>query len=107
MSTVAYTVTAVLPSEAVAREYIAWLEDGHVDSVVSAGAHSATIVRQVEPREADGKVRVEVRYIFSTRAMYETYIEYYAPALRAEGLRRFGPTSGKNVVFERRVGEVV
>ncbi|HVZ93665.1 MAG TPA: DUF4286 family protein [Phycisphaerales bacterium] len=106
MSAVAYTVTAILPEETIAERYIAWLEDGHVDAVIAGGAHSATIVRlDREPSDPPGVERVEVRYIFPTRAVFEKYVEVYAPALRSEGIKLFGPDSG--VRFERRTGTIV
>lgn len=99
---VSYTVTATLPSEEVASEYLAWLEGGHVEEVIRHGARSATIVRLVDPAEP---IRVETRYVFPTRALYEDYITRHAPTLRADGLRRFGPDRG--VSMQRRVGWIV
>ncbi len=93
-------VQATLPDEATAREYVAWLEDGHVDQVVGHGAHSAMIVRL----EGDPP-RVETHYVFGTREMYEQYVSKHAAALRADGLKRFPPERG--VKFERRLGEIV
>lgn len=103
MTAIAYTVRATLPDDAAADRYISWLEDGHIDAVIKGGAHSAMIVRL--DREGPGdRPRVEVRYIFSTRAAFEGYVREHAPALRADGLKHFGPESG--VAFERSTGEV-
>lgn len=101
---IAYTVIATFPDRATRDEYIAWLEDGHVDQVIKGGAHSASIVK-LDQTSATDPVRAEVRYFFSTRALYERYIEHHAPALRADGLRRFGPERG--ISFQRTVGEIV
>lgn len=103
MARIAYTVMATLPDEATAKAYIAWLEDGHVDAVVAGGAHSGMIVRLEGP--AGGPVRVETRYVFATRHLYEHYLEHVAPALRAEGMRKFGPERG--VKYERTLGEIL
>lgn len=105
MHSVLYVVTATLPDEATAREYIAWLEDGHVDEVIARGAHSGMIVR-LDPTPADrpGTVRVETHYVFGTRELFDTYVERHAPTLRADGLKRFPPERG--IAFERRVGEI-
>lgn len=100
---IAYDVTATLPDEATAAEYIAWLEDGHLDKVIEGGAHSAMIVRLDGP--AGGSVRVETRYVFSTRENFDRYVEKFAPALRAEGLKRF--PAGSAVAFERRTGVIL
>ena len=99
-------VTANLPDEATAKEYLAWLEDGHVDQVIESGAHSAMMVRfDPEPQGAKGPIRVLVQYIFPTRQVFQRYIEKHSPALRAEGLKKFGPERG--VTFERAIGAIV
>jgi hypothetical protein len=102
MGGILYTVIATLPNEAIRAEYIAWLEDGHLDQVVKGGAHTAMIARVVEPPSPP---QVETQYIFSTHELFERYLRDSAPKLREEGLRRFGPARG--VRFERRVGEIV
>lgn len=102
MGAIAYSVIASLPDEATAREYLAWLEDGHVDQVVQHGAHAAMIVRVLEPASP---LQVETRYIFANRQAFDRYVADVAPALRADGLKRFPPERG--VRFERRLGEIV
>jgi hypothetical protein len=103
MKRICYMVTATLPDEDVLADYLAFLEDGHVDAVVSHGAHSAMIVR-LEPAPG-APLRVMTQYIFPTRELFDRYIEHFAPALRADGLRRFPPERG--VRFERAIGEIV
>lgn len=102
-------VIATLPTGVMADEYVAWLEDGHVDAVVGHGAHSAMIVRleggTAEAGQASSARRVMVQYIFPTREAFDRYVQKHAPALRAEGLRKFGPERG--VSFERLLGEIV
>lgn len=102
MTRVCYMVIATLPDVETEGEYVSWLEDGHVDAVVGHGAHTAMIVR-LEP--AAGRPRVMTQYIFTTRAVFDRYVSEFAPALRAEGLARFGPERG--IAFERLVGEIV
>lgn len=103
MSAIAYTVKATFPDETLRGEYIAWLENGHVEAVIRGGAHSAMILKF--ETGAGGKPAVETRYIFPTREVYERYVREVAPALRADGLSRFGPERG--VTMERTVAEVV
>jgi len=99
-SRILYMVTATLPDAETAREYIAWLEDGHVDQVIEGGAHSGMIVRlEGEP------VRVETHYVFATRARFDEYVAKHAPALREDGLKRFPPE--RSIQFERRIGEIL
>jgi hypothetical protein len=102
MKRICYMVTATLPSAALADEYVAWLAGGHVDDVVRAGALTGSIVRlDVEP---GSPARVMAQYTFASRAALEEYVRERAPALRADGLKRFGPETG--VKFERGVGEI-
>ncbi|MFN0133101.1 MAG: DUF4286 family protein [Phycisphaerales bacterium] len=102
MSAIAYTVIASFPDAPTRDEYIAWLEDGHIDLVIRHGAHAASIIRVIDPAQP---IQVEVRYTFSTRDLFDTYIRDHAPALRADGLRRFPPDRG--ITFVRRVGQIV
>ncbi len=102
MVALAYTVVAILPDEPTARDYAGWLIGGHVDAVLKAGAHSCMVVRVVEPSHP---IRLEARYIFPNRQVFETYLDQHAPALRAEGLKRFPPALG--IRFERVVGHVI
>lgn len=111
-----YMVIATLPDAARAEEYVAWLEDGHVDAVIKGGAHSAMIVRLHTPTvsvtgsgevgSADsGPHRVMTQYVFPTQEVFDQYVQRHAPALRAEGIKRFGPDTG--VKFERLLGDIV
>lgn len=107
MARVLYAVTATLPDRATLEEYVAWLEDGHVDLVIKGGAHTALIVR-LDPQpgaSASGPFRVETQYVFTTRELFDQYVRKHAPALRAEGLERFPPARG--ITMERRIGEIV
>lgn len=102
MTQVAYTVIATLPDEATADEYIRWLVGGHIQAVVEAGAQSGVAVRIEDP---PAPIRVEARYLFVNQAALDRYIQDSAPALRADGLRRFPPERG--ILFERRSGRVL
>lgn len=108
MTRVLYAVIATLPDERLAGEYLAWLEDGHVEQVIKGGAHSAMIVK-LERAAGDGLPagarRVMTQYVFTTREVFDRYVEHFAPALRAEGLAKFGPERG--VRMERVMGEIV
>ncbi len=103
MTRICYMVVATLPSDEARDRYVSWLEDGHVDQVIAGGAHTAMIVK-LEPDPA-GRPRVMTQYIFSTRELFDRYVAEHAPALRAEGLRLFGPQTG--VSMHREIGEIV
>ena len=109
MAELFYSVTAKLPSSHMAEQYIHWLTDGHIDAVCKAGARSGYCVRldadPADPADPAGPRSVMTVYIFPTRAAFDHYVAVYAPALRAEGLAKFGPDKG--VTMERRLGEIV
>jgi hypothetical protein len=102
MGAIAYSVFATLPDERTREEYIAWLRAGHLNEVIRGGAQSATIMKVTEPAVP---VCVETRYLFSSRDAFDRYVADHAPALRADGLKRFGPERG--VKFERKIGELL
>jgi hypothetical protein len=97
-----YAVTATLPDEATAAEYLDWLGHGHTQQVVAAGASSARIVRL--DGDPGGTPRIETQYVFPDRAAFDRYVSTAAPGLRAEGLARFPPSRGITMV--RRSGEI-
>jgi len=101
---ICYRVTATLPDEATATSYIEWLEDGHVDAVIDGGAHNAMIVR-VDRDSTDDPFRIETLYVFPTRAAFDAYVRQTAPALREEGLKKFGSVEG--ISFSRTIGVIV
>lgn len=100
--TIAYSVIATLPDRATADEYVTWLRDGHIQQVIAGGALRGDIVRITDPATP---AQIESRYVFANRQAFDRYTQTTAPALRADGLRRFPPERG--VTFQRRLGEVV
>lgn len=105
---VMYTVRATCPDEATRARYIDWLANGHAQAVKDGGATAAVIVQlDSEPPAAGARAafKVEVRYAFQDRPALERYFQEFAPGLRADGLRLFGPDSG--VTLERTIGDAV
>jgi hypothetical protein len=100
MARIAYTVTAVLPDPPTLEEYLIWLAGGHVQAVIEGGADSAEIIRVTDP---PAPYRVQTRYIFATSESFQDYLTRVAPALRADGVARFGGRAQ----FERSSGQVV
>lgn len=100
MST-SYIVTATLPDPQTAVEYLRWLAEGHAQDVLAAGAMHAHVVRVDEP---SSPIQVIVWYAFASRESLERYLVERAPALRREGMERFGD---RGIVFSRQIGEVV
>ena len=69
-------------------DWIAWLDSEHLADVLQGGATSATVIQY------DGASRCDVRYIFPNRESFDRYEDEIAPALRADGLKRFPLTLG-------------
>lgn len=93
-----YTVRIEVPSRDIAGEVLGWLADHHIADVVAAGALEGQAVL------LDGEPVVEARYLFASRESFARYERDAAPALRAEGLARFGPDRG--VRMSRSIGEL-
>jgi len=95
-----YTVHATFEDDAVAREWLQWLAEGHCDEVLKGGATSVEVVA------LDGEhIAFEVRYEFPSRGCFDEYEQGHAPRLRAEGLERFPIERG--IVYARTTGELV
>lgn len=101
MGRVHYSVVATLPNKDLLRNYMDWLVGGHIQAVLAGGAESARVVELDADRLP---LRVRTVYEFPDRGAFERYVLERAPALRAEGLARFGGDSG--VTFEREVGVI-
>lgn len=101
MARLHYAVIATLPNKDLLHKYTHWLETGHLKAVIEGGAISARLIA-LDPEPASYRVRT--LYEFEDRASFDRYVRDRAPALRADGLARFGPETG--ATFEREVGVV-
>ncbi len=103
MSTkIRYTVMATIANKDVVPEYIQWLQNGHVQALVDAGALSAEI-SQVDTAEGDD-FKVESTFIFPSREVLQSYMDGPALALREDGKTRWIDTA--KVAFARKFAEV-
>jgi len=100
MPSIAYVVTAHLPNTETKARYLEWLVSGHVQAVLAAGAHMADVVALDDPVN-----RVQSRYMFPDAASLSRYLVDHAPALKADGMRIFGGSTG--VSFTREIGAIV
>lgn len=106
MPGICYMVTATIPDAGLAERYLQWLQGGHVQAVISAGAASASILhfRSNDSPASDRPITVISRYTFASQTDLDHYEREAAPALRAEGARLFG---GAGISFQRQTGRVV
>jgi hypothetical protein len=93
-----YSVTAAM-ADSLKAEYIAWLNDGHIQTVVDDG--KARSARVVDLGSEDGTSKVCSIYVFRSKAAYDEYDARVAPGLRADGKARFIDNPDKQVVFSR------
>ncbi|MFO0875259.1 MAG: DUF4286 family protein [Phycisphaerales bacterium] len=101
-----YTVAAEFDDPAVAREWVDWLRDEHLDEVLAAGALDAKVVVLDAPGGSSTKpgCLCEVHYHFPSREAFAIYEKHHAPGLRAKGIARFPVERGVRLV--RRMGVV-
>jgi len=95
-----YDVRCTFTDPDVARRWVAWLREEHLQEVLDAGAATAAVARV----RGEGWV-YEARYTFASAEAFAVYEAEEAPRLRAEGLARFPLELG--LVYERRVGDAV
>ena len=91
-----YRVTATIADAELVHEYLRWLIEGHLEAVIAGGAYQASLLQRVDAEPAE----IESVYRFATEEDFTTYEREFAPALRAEGLARFGEAG---ISFSRRV----
>ena len=94
----AYTVKAEFESEAVASEWLRWLEHGHLQGVIEGGAQEAVLVQL-------GPLQFEVRYRFENAKAFAAYEAGPAVALRADSLAKFPASRG--IKMTRSAGQVL
>ena len=87
---ITYEVNAQF-DQALKTEYLAWLKE-HVRQVVALDGFIDATVESLEEDERllPGKSGICVRYRLLNHRVLESYLVEHAPALRSDGLKRFG-----------------
>ncbi len=93
-----YVVCCRIDRSDKAREWLAWLRNGHIADVIKGGALSAEIFKLDD--EGSGLETYEIHYRFASRAAFDDYKVLHAARLQAEGLALFPPAEG--FVYSRR-----
>lgn len=101
---IVYEVRAVMPP-ALVDEYRAWLEDHIREILAIPGFLYAELHREDadQPAASEAGGLLVIRYHLEDRGALEAYLRDHAPALRADGIARFGD----RVRMSRRVTELV
>ena len=85
-----YEVNCIVP-ESRQNEFLQWLE-GHIRQLLKLGGfEDATLSRLHEDeRLQKGSCGFCVRYFLDSQLTFERYLSEFAPAMRADGEKRFG-----------------
>lgn len=87
--TLIYEVDLLIDAD-IAATHAEWLDD-HVRRMLGyAGFLEAEILDRQEPAAAPGQVARSVRYRLRDRDAFDAYLRDHAPAMRADGIARFG-----------------
>ncbi len=90
-----YNVT-IKTEPAITADWINWMHTEHIPVMMETGLFSGyRFCRLLEQDEAEG-ITFTVQYFCTDMEQYTTYIREHAPAMREQGLRRFG---GKFIAF--------
>ncbi len=85
-----FGVTAKLPNEELAREYIDWLSSKVIPAVLREGATSGRIVRLQPTTPAQLEIKIETQYVFPSSSDFNKYANgSVATELKTEGTTRF------------------
>lgn len=84
-----YNVT-IKPLWEIHDAWFAWMKDIHVPQVMATGCFTHyQFTRLLEVEEDDGPTYA-IQYYCSTKELYNKYINQFAPALRQDGVDKFG-----------------
>ncbi len=92
-SVIVYTVVAEFAEPATRQRYVEWLRDGHALSMVRDGGALSAEVTVLDDENGCPGGTVEARYLFASRADFESYQAGPAIQLGAERDRQFPPHS--------------
>ena len=84
-----YNVTIKVES-GIAAEWLNWLQQEHIPEVIDTGCFTrATVLKLLEVDETDGPT-FAVQYFAESKALYNQYIEKFAPLMREKSFEKWG-----------------
>lgn len=84
-----YNVTIKL-EEAIHSQWLQWLKEEHIPEVIGTGCFDkATILRLHEVDDSEGPTYA-IQYAAGSKALYNRYIELYAPEMRRRSFDKWG-----------------
>jgi hypothetical protein len=84
-----YNVT-IKVEPGIAAAWLNWLQQEHIPEVIETGCFThATVLRLLEVDETDGPT-FAVQYFAESKALYNQYIEKFAPLMREKSFEKWG-----------------
>lgn len=84
-----YNVT-IKVADAIATAWLEWMQQEHIPEVIATGCFThATVLRLLDVDDSEGPTYA-IQYFAESRALYNLYIEKYAPAMREKGYVKWG-----------------
>mgnify|MGYP000864538603 FL=1 len=84
-----YNVT-IKVEPGIATEWLNWLQQEHILEVIETGCFTrATVLKLLEVDETDGPT-FAVQYFAESKALYNQYIEKFAPLMREKSFEKWG-----------------
>ena len=84
-----YNVT-IKVEPGIATEWLNWLQQEHIPEVIDTGCFTrATVLKILEVDETDGPT-FAVQYFAESKALYNQYIEKFAPLMREKSFEKWG-----------------
>jgi hypothetical protein len=84
-----YNVT-IKVEPGIAVEWLNWLQQEHIPEVIETGCFTrATVLKLLEVDETDGPT-FAVQYFAESKALYNHYIEKFAPLMREKSFEKWG-----------------
>ena len=84
-----YNVT-IKVEPGIAVEWLNWLQQEHIPEVIDTGCFTrATVLKLLEVDETDGPT-FAVQYFAESKALYNQYIEKFAPLMREKSFEKWG-----------------
>ena len=92
---IVYNVTTKVDT-AVAEEWLQWLKEEHIPEIINSGCFKhANILQLLETDNTDGPTYA-VQYFAESKALYNLYIEKFAPVMRQKSFDKWG---NKTIAF--------
>jgi len=84
-----YNVTIKVET-GIAAEWLNWLQQEHIPEVIETGCFTrATVLKLLEVDETEGPT-FAVQYFAESKALYNQYIEKFAPLMREKSFEKWG-----------------